>query len=37
MERGATLIRRGESGFTLDGMKRERLGKRGKNDIGVGS
>lgn len=31
MERGATLIRRGESGFTLDGVKRERLGKWGKN------
>lgn len=27
MEKGATLIRRGESGFTLDGVKRERLEK----------
>lgn len=27
MERDATLIRRGESGFTLDGVKRERLEK----------
>lgn len=27
MEGDATLIRRGESGFTLDGVKRERLEK----------